>query len=461
MPDFDLLITNGQVHAPQGFVRATIGVRGEKIAALLEPSTPCSATEVVDAGGMWVFPGLIDLHAHMREPGYTHKEDFFTATQAAAAGGVTLVVDMPNVEPPTDTVERFLEKKRLAEQKCVVDWGHWVAGTRPEEIPRLAQAGATGFKIFQVKGAYPHDPRLAINDEGKLLECFAAIARTGLPCHVHPFHQRLFEHLSEEAWASGKPKNHVTFGEVYTDELVWKTAISTLLHLQKRTGVRLQVLHTHSAESLKLLKRAKADGQKVTVEIDPKYFHLTREDLERKGPRCCPGGFIVEDPERMRVIWESLSDGTIDHIGTDHAPHLVEELEKQRENAWDAAMGSPQLEHYLAVLLTDVRQGKIGLLPLIKLLTENPARHLGIYPRKGCIQVGSDADFAIVDLNREWTASSAGLYTKCGWSPYEGWRLKGKVLKTVLRGQVIMSEGRVLGQPGYGRYISGNPRPKT
>jgi dihydroorotase (multifunctional complex type) len=436
-------------------VEADVLVDGEQIAAIIRPGEEAEAAEVIDATGRAVLPGNIDLHAHTREPGYTHKEDFLSASQAGAAGGVTTMVDMPNVEPPTDTVETFEEKREVADRKSIIDWGHFVAGTRLDEIPKLAAAGATGYKVFQVSGAYPHDPRLAMNDEGALVRSMRAIAETGLPMVVHPFNQSLFEQLSEEAFAAGKPPNWYTFGEVYTTEEIWHTAVNALLNLQRLTGVRLHLVHTHSAGSLRLIRAAKERGQRVTCAIDPKYYHLTREDLQRGKGRDCPGGFITEDADRMAEIWRSLNDGTIDIIDADHAPHTLEEIAVQDTDAWHAAMGSPQYDWQYSVTLTDVSNGKLPLSRAVELFSERPAQILGIYPHKGALLPGSDADLLLVDLDREVTLTDEGLYTKVGWTPYLGWKVKGVVTLTMLRGTVICRDRQIVGEPGFGRYIAG------
>jgi len=430
-----------------------------RIVALVRRGEPAEARQEIDAAGRLVLPGIIDTHAHTREPGYTHKEDFLTASQAAAVGGITTMIDMPNVEPPTDTVERYEEKRSLADQKSIVDWGHWVAGTKVEEIPKLAAAGATGYKIFQVSGAYPHDPRLAMNDEAALLRSMRAIARTGLPLLVHPFNQSLFEELSREAFAAGKPSNWYTFGEVYTTEAIWHTAMNTLINLQQLSGVRLQVVHTHSAGSLLLIRSAKQRGQRITAAIDPKYYQLSKDDLVKLRGRACPGGFITEDPERMAEIWRSLNDGTIDSIDSDHAPHTREEIEVLDTDAWNAAMGSPQYDWHYSITLTDVHAGKLPLCRAVELLSVNPARLLGIHPQKGALLAGSDADLVLVDFDREVVLTDDGLYTKVGWTPYLGRKLKGVVTLTMLRGQVIAKDRKVVGgKPGYGQYIAGRPQ---
>ena len=455
MAEFDLCLSGGRVYVAGDFIDADLYVKGESVACLSSRGETRTSSRVVDVSGKLVLPGIIDLHAHTRDPGYTHKEDFFTVSQAAAAGGITTWIDMPNVEPPTTTAALLQEKRARAQKESLVDFGHFASGVNLDEIPGLARAGVTGYKIFQVSGAYPHDPRLALNDEGKLLARFRAIAKTGLPCVVHPFNQPLFDFFSAEAFAQGKPRNHVTFAEIYTRDVIWETAIASLLALQRASGVRLHVVHTHAAGSLRLLRQAKLKGQRVTVEIDPKYFHLGIEDLKEKGPQICPAGFVPQDEQRMAEIWNSLRDGTIDNIGSDHAPHTSEEIEKQRVDAWSAAMGSPQYDHYLSVFLNDVHQGKLTLPNLVRCLSENPAKILGIFPRKGALLPGSDADMVVVDFEKERTLNNEELYTKVQWSPYAGWRVKGMPILTAVRGKIVAENGEVMGERGFGKYIGG------
>jgi len=448
-------ISNGRVMVKGELLDSDILIDGGKIVGIVNRDSSVEAAEVLDATGKVILPGIVDTHAHTREPGYEHKEDFLSASQAGAVGGVTTMIDMPNVEPPTDTLEEFEKKRELAAAKSIIDWGHWVAGTNPVEVRRMADAGATGFKTFQVSGAYPHDPRLALNDEGKILDSFRAMAETGLPSLVHPFNQSLFEKLSEEAFAAGKPANHVTFGEVYTTEEIWHTAVNTLINLQRLTGVRLHVVHTHSAGSLRLIREAKEKGQKVTASVDPKYYHLTEADLAKLKGRACPGGFITSDPARMAEIWRSLNDGTIDMIDADHAPHTLEEIEVLEYDAWNAAMGSPQYDWMYSITLTDVSEGKLTLARAVELMSEAPARFDGCYPQKGVLLPGSDADLLFVDLDREVTLTDEGLYTKVGWTPYRDWKVRGVVEMTMLRGTVIAKDRKVIGKPGNGRYIAG------
>lgn len=454
----DVRIRGGVVHTPAGPVEADVLVEGERIVGLVDPQSEIPAASEIDATGKHVLPGLVDLHAHTRVPGYEYKEDYYTSSQAAAVGGITTYTDMPNVEPPTDTVELFEEKRAIAEEDCIVDFGHLVSPTKPDQIARLADAGATGFKIFQVSGGYPHDPRLALGESEKMFAAFQEIAKTGLHTSIHPYNQPLMDLLSEQALAAGKPRNIDTFAPIYVADVVWRSAVAVLLELQRETGARIHVLHTHSAGSIRLLRQAKAQGQPVSAAVDLKYYHLTRQDAEEQGGRAAPGGVISEDAERMQAIWQALDDGTIDMIDSDHAPHTLEDLERFEADPWTGPFGSPQYEYMLSVTLTDVSEGRFSLDTAIRLLCENPARLIGVYPRKGAIQVGSDADLVIVDLDAETVASDEATYTKCGWTPYRGRRLKGVPVLTMLRGAVIAKDGKVVGERGFGKYIEGVPQ---
>jgi len=457
MPRYSLRIEGGSVYQAGRLVPADVLVDGEEIVGIVRPGEPGEAVETVDATGKAVLPGMLDTHCHTRDPGYTHKEDFHTASRAAAVGGVTTIVDMPNVEPPTTTVELFEAKRADAGTKSVVDFGHWAAGTDIDQIPLLAEAGVVGYKIFQVKGAYPHDPRLAISEDGDMLRAFRAIEETGLTCIVHPFNQSLFDELSDEARKAGEPMNWRTFSDIYTREPVWHTAVGRLLALQDISKVRMHLAHTHSAGSIELLRRAKELGQTVSAEIDPKYYSLTMDDLERLHGLACPAGFVHEDKERMAAIYRALNDGTIDSIGSDHAPHTREEIAVQEDDAWVACAGSPQLDWIYSLVLTDVHAGNLSLRRAVELLAESPARTIGVWPRKGVIAPGADADLVLADLAREVTITDEDLETRSGWSPYVGRTVTGVVTDTYVRGTLVAHEREVLAPAGTGRYIGSHP----
>lgn len=451
-------ISGGVIQTSQGSVEADVLVADDRISALLSRDDKTSADNEIDASGKWVLPGLIDMHAHTRVPGYESKEDYLTASQAAANGGYTTFVDMPNVEPPTTTVDLMKEKREIAAEQSIIDWGHFVGPTQLDQIEAFAEAGASGFKIFQVTGGYPHDPRLAIDDPAKMYATFNAIADTGLLCVVHPFTQTLFEYLYHQELEKGRPADIHTFSDVYTRDVVWRTAVAILVELQRETGVRLQTVHTHAHGSLRLLRRAKEDGLAVSVAVDPKYIHLRDQDLDEQGARAIPGGAVTTNSERMEEVWRSFEDGTIDVVDSDHAPHTLEDLKSMDEDPLMGAFGAPHYDHLLSLMLTDVKKGKLRLERLVGSLTENPARLLGLYPEKGAVQPGSLADIVIVDPDKEVVPSDDQMYSKSAWTPYVGWELVGAPILTMLRGKVIARDGDVIGEPGYGEFIGNSPQ---
>jgi dihydroorotase len=458
MADADLRLHNGTLLTPAGAVVADLLIRGERISAIVEPADPTVSASTIDVTGLHILPGVVDLHAHTRVPGYEYKEDYLTCSQAAAVGGVTTIIDMPNVEPPTDDVRTFEEKREIAAGHCIVDWGHLVSPVKTEQIPLLAAAGATGFKVFQVSGGYPHDPRLALGEPEKMFVALDAVAKTGLHCSVHPFSQPIMDLLTERALAAGRPRDMRTFADVYTADIVWRTGAVVLLELQRETNARLHLLHTHAAGSLRAIRRAKKAGQAVTCAVDPKYYHLTDLDLDQQGGRAIPGGSVTRDAERMAEIWRSLQDGTLDMIDSDHAPHTIADLKTFEDDPWTGPFGSPQYEYILSVVLTDAAEGRFSLDHAVRLMSENPARLIGRFPQKGALQVGSDADIVVVDIDREVVPSDEETYTKVRWTPYRGRRLKGAPLLTIRRGEIIARDRMVTARPGSGRYLEGVPQ---
>jgi dihydroorotase len=448
---FDLVIEDARVFVGGNLVEANIGIDNGAIATLSKDRL--EGSKRVRFPGKVILPGIVDSHAHVRDPGFTYKEDFETASRAAAAGGVTMFVDMPNVEPPTNSLKTFEEKKRIAKSKSIVDFNHLVFPT-PSEIPKIAEAGAAGFKIFMVRGAYPHDPRLCIEDHGVLYRTFIAIRQTGLPCFVHPSNMPLFEAFYEEH-RKKEPKDApwISFGKAYIEEEIYGTGVSTLVMLAKRTGVRLHLVHTHSEMSIGIIKEAKMAGyHNITAQVDPKYFIASASELRRLGPLVLPGGLLPR--HRVETIWNALRTGVIDVLATDHAPHTSDEVKSMFDkDPWKAPFGCPQLEHYLSVFLNEVNKGTITLAQLVQVASSKPSELLGIYPKKGAIMVGSDADLVVVDMKKERTLTSEHVYTKVGWTPYEGRKVKGVPVTTIRRGEIIMEDGEVTGKPGSGIFI--------
>jgi dihydroorotase (multifunctional complex type) len=457
MAEADIVVTDGNVWTPGGFVPgAQIVIAGEKITEVRSAGDPiATARERIDASGKVVIPGLIDTHSHHRDPGFTHKEDITTASRAAAAGGVTLTIGMPNVDPPTTTVERFSKLIDDYSARSVVDFNHNPSPTDVTQVPGLADLGCLGFKIFMVVDAqrtYPHMPGLGVHDHGQLIKILAAVKDTGRPLMVHPNDQEILGLLEEAQVGTGDlaPEGYAKAEWKY-DGIVWSSAVAFLIELQRSVGGHVHVLHMMSDRSVDLIRKAKADGLGVTAEVNAFALFLSDwDEVAHLGPyalgRCLK-------PEWRAALWDGIADGTIDVLGTDHAPHTSPEKERGWENMWAAPTGTPQLQHYLLKLLDAASKGRITLEDVVRITSERPAKLFGIFPRKGAIQPGSDADFVVVNLDREFTIRREDVYSKCGWTPYDGVTVQGHIDLTMCRGRVVSRDGKVVSDPGWGELI--------
>ncbi len=453
MDRYDIAIRGGTLVTATGRVRADLGISGERIAAIVEPGALLDAERTIEASGKHLLPGAVDVHSHHREPGFTHKEDIVTATSACAAGGVTTSFAMPNVQPPANTVERLDAMIDLYEQKAIVDWNINAAGTVVDEIPGLATRGIAAFKVFMVVDTgrdYPHMPGIGVHDHGKLLEIFEAIEPTGLPLMVHPHDQALMTHIEEGFWKRGE-RDALAYAKAYAahDGIVWDTAVALLLRLQRATGTRLHLLHTQTEGVVEQLRVAKAAGQQVTAELNPWAVFLGNDwpTIERLGSYAL--SYYVPE-KNTEPLWRALADGTIDIISTDHAPHTREEKEPGWTDGWKAHTGTPSTQFYVPLLLDAAAAGRISLERVVELIATAPARIFGL-TRKGRLDVGCDADIAVVDLDAELEIRDEIVLSKIGWTPYAGRRVRGVVETTLVRGRVVYEDGAVVGQPGWGR----------
>jgi dihydroorotase len=449
----DIAIRGGTLVSATGRVKADLGITGERITAIVEPGGTIDAERTIDATGKHVLPGAIDVHSHHREPGFTHKEDIVTATSQCAAGGVTTSFAMPNVQPPPNTVERLDAMIELYEQRSIVDWNINAAGTVVEEIPGLATRGIAALKVFMVVDTgrdYPHMPGIGVHDHGKLLEIFEAVKPTGLPLMVHPHDQGLMTHIEEGFWKRGE-RDAIAYAKAYAahDGIIWDTAAAILLRLQRATETPLHLLHTQTEGVVEQLRAAKLRGQNVTAELNPWAVFLGNDwpTIERLGSYAL--SYYVPE-KNTEPLWAGLNDGTIDIVSTDHAPHTREEKEPGWTDGWKAHTGTPSTQFYVPLMLDASAAGRIPLERVVDVIATAPARIFGL-GRKGRLEVGCDADIAIVDLDAEFEIRDEIVLSKVGWTPYAGRRVKGVIETTLVRGSVVYEDGAVTGKPGWGR----------
>lgn len=453
MTRYDTAIIGGTVITATGRTLADLAISGERIAAIVAPGTPLDAVRTIDAAGKHVIPGAIDVHSHHREPGFTHKEDIVSATSACAAGGVTTSFAMPNVQPPPNTVERLDAMLQLYEQRAIVDWNINAAGTNPGELAGLASRGIAALKVFMVVDTgrdYPHMPGIGVHDHGKLLEIFETIEGLGIPLMVHPHDQALMTYIEEAFWKRGE-RDARAYARAYAsyDGLVWDTAVALLLRLQRATGTPLHLLHTQTTGVIDQLRAAKAAGQRVTAEVNPWAVFLGNDwpTIERLGSYAL--SYYVPETN-TEPLWHALADGTVDMMATDHAPHTREEKEPGWTDGWKAHTGTPSTQFYVPLLLDAALGGRLSLERAVELLSTAPARVFGL-ARKGRLEVGCDADVAVIDLAAEFEITDEMVLSKIGWTPYAGRRTHGVVETTLVRGQVVYEHGAVVGRPGWGR----------
>lgn len=458
----DTLIKDGLVITPAGRARMSVGIRDGVIAGLFEPGSAPAAAEVIDARGLAVLPGVIDMHSHHRQgslPGFEYKDTIHTATMQCAAGGVTTSVGMPNVNPPPNTMELLERQFALYRSDAMVDWNFNPAPTDLKEIPAMAKTGIAAFKIFMVVDtgrSYPHMPGIGVHDHGKLLEIMQACAEVDLPLMVHPHDQALMDVIERKFWARGE-RDALAYAKAYAahDGVIWETAIGTLLRLQRAAGCHLHILHTQTAGSVDLIRKAKAAGQRVTCEINPWALFLGCDwsAIQRLGSYAL--SYWVPE-KNLPDLWQGLNDGTIDIVATDHAPHTREEKEIGWKDGWKAHTGTPSTQFYLSMFLTAALEGKISLERVVEACCNAPARLFRL-SRKGDLRTGLDADLVLVDLEKTYEVRDADVLSLVGWSPYAGRTLKGKPVRTLVRGRTVYLDGKVVGRKGDGRHAVAAP----
>ncbi|MGQ0668523.1 MAG: allantoinase AllB [Actinomycetota bacterium] len=442
----DLSIVGGTIVTPDYSFEGTILVRDGKIHSVSSSTTPQHDTEVINAGGLHVLPGIIDTHVHFREPGLTHKEDFTSGSTAAVMGGVTTVADMPNTIPPTSTVEAYWEKRAIGEEKSYVDFSIIAVILQDSigEVLGLAEAGIGGYKIFMgptVGGLLPPD-------DGAMLEALELVATTGKRCAFHAESHEIIHHLQERLQREGRkdPLAHVDARPVVSSlEAVGRAGL-----FAKHTGAKIHIMHQSSNAVCDLVRQLRAEGVDVTVETAPHYLLFCAEDMERLGVVL-----KINDPIRYRRdsdrLWDELKSGTINMIATDHSPHLPEE--KFKDDIWEAIPGFPGVETSVRLMLTEVNKGRMTINEYVRFASENPARVWGLYANKGSLLPGTDADFTIVDMKRKGTIRAEDLHSKGKYTPYEGMKTAGLPVCTIVRGNVQMQDGDLVGKP-IGQYVS-------
>jgi dihydroorotase len=451
MKEVDLVIRGAQVVSPDRIFEAAVAIAGERIVAVGHDDTMPSAREEMRADGLHLLPGAIDSHVHFRDPGYPNKETWKTGSAAAALGGVTTVFEMPNTNPPTGTVEALRLKQKAAESSYV-DFGiHGLLGDDTvERLEELLEAGVTSFKAF-VGNTFGNLPAPT---DGALLEGFEKLAPLGIRTVVHAENSSILFRRQKKMQAAGRidAMAHLAARPAVAEI----EAIGRVLTLAEWTGARVHIAHHSAADSLYLLRAARARGVDVTAETCPQYLLLNTDHMRTLGGvmRLNPP---IREPRHNQPLWDALMDGTLDMIATDHAPHAPEE--KTRESIWDCDCGFPGVETQMPLMLTEVNRGRASLMDYVRWSSVNPAKAWGLYGTKGVIAPGAHADIAFVDMNRAGVLSQNKLQSISKISPWNGRAVRGYPLHTLLRGRFVMRDGRLVAEAaGWGRSVKGVQR---
>ncbi len=446
---FDIVIQGGTIVTESTQYRADIGVRNGVIALLREDDARqrVNVATVIDASGKYVLPGAIDCHVHFRQPGYEHKEDWSSGTIAAAFGGVTTVFEMPNTDPPTDSADRLHNKRELAQKLAYVDFGLYglITDTSYRNIDSLYEAGAAGFKCYLSNST---SARISMISDGTLLEAFENVARLGARCVIHAENGSIIEARTRNLMAQGRTD---ALAHAESRPMVSEVeAVTRAIVLAEATGAAIHIAHESTAAGLDVICAAKARGVDVTLETCPQYLLLGAHDLERLGgiARCNPP--LRQSADRRR-LWDGIRRGDIDILATDHAPHTA--AEKLDANIWHCHCGMPGVETAMSLMLTQVARGELSISDYVRLASTGPAKLWGLYPRKGAIQIGSDADIVIVDPDARMQIDQQRLHSKSRVSAWHGWSVQGMPVCTLVRGRIVMRDGELVGEAGWGRYV--------
>lgn len=436
---FDLLIRGGSVVTAASIERKSLGILGGRIAARLDPGEPAEAVATIDASGQLVLPGLVDAHVHFREPGLVHKEGFASGSRAAAAGGVTTVMVMPTDKPMTTTPELFAAKRELASGVCHVDYALQTGlGPDTRHVRALAESGAISFEIFMADLG----PPLVVERTSDLLACLAAVRDVGGIAGLTPGDDSVVQPLAAAAQAAdptdrlgfirSRPPVAEAVGVARASVAVWDL------------GVRAHIRQMSCAMSIAVLRALRSET--LSAEVTPHNLLLEEQELLRQGPVA-----KVVPPLRLRLDLEAarvgLVEGTIDIVATDHAPHLPDEKKTGESDIWQAPGGFPGVQTFLPLMLRLVGEGVLTYPQLVRACCEAPARLFGLYPRKGTLQLGADADVVIVDPNRPFEIRNEAQESKARLTPFHQWTAPATHTLALLRGHIIMRNGRPEGPP--------------
>lgn len=446
---YDMVITGGMVVLEDGVARKNIGIVNGKFAEIFE-GTDWEAGQTLDAGGCYVMPGAIDTHTHFFEPGAEYREDFAHGSRAAASGGYTCILEMPNSSPAVRDRETFLLKQGIAGRGAVVDYALWAGATADngDHLEELKELGCVAYKAFTLD-AGPTFPYLNTEMQMEAMQKIAGLGRVfGFHAEDPVIVSQLTKRYGSQPWTLELHEQ----ARPYYAELA---AINQIILFSRETGCPVHICHLSIPEGARLIAEAKRNGVDITAESCAHYFLLNLENAAKYDTYA-----LIQPPirsrERMEQMWEYLFDGTIDYLGTDHAPYPAGDKEPEDGDKWKVMGGAPSIDVAFP-LMFDEAVHKRGMSPVqfAGLSATNAAKRFGLYPQKGSIRPGSDADVVILNPDLCWQIDRSKSFskTKSTSFPYQGRYVTGKVMATIVRGTVVFAQDRIWVESGYGNLI--------
>ena len=452
--DRTVVVHGGTVVMPSGPVQADIVIRGELLAGLTTDANGIEADERIDASGKIVVPGGIDAHTHFKEPDPKLVEGFEYGSRGGVAGGVTTAIEMPQASPAASTGAHIRDKRKLVEERSLIDIAFWggVIGQPQEQIQEMIDEGIVALKAF-MPASSPGFPRA---NDVVLLDTFRMLAdRDDIPFGIHCENDDMLTANIARLQEAGRndPLAHAES----RPPLVEVEAIHRALFFAELTGARIYICHLAAADGFKLVKEARQRGVRVQAETCPQYLALDHSDLEKHGPfaRCAPA---FRDRAEVERIWEYIYDGTCDVISSDHCGYTFESKQAGLDDIWKAPLGCSGIQTMFPAMLDEmVNKRGLSLERFAELSATNPAKVFGLYPQKGVIQVGSDADLVLYDPDRSWEVRGEDMLHRNKWTPFEGKTVGTSVMRTILRGKTVFdasAENPVTGSAGDGKFLA-------
>jgi allantoinase len=439
-----VLIMNGKILHADHLVPTDIMVENGRIESVGNPRRS-GVDKQIDAKGRLILPGLVDAHAHLHDPAFTNREDFTSGTQAAACGGVTTVIEMV-LSTPVDTPQRVRTKIQDGKKRSLIDFSLHAGMMNLKNLHNIgpiAKIGVRSFKTFTCKPYYA--------DDHTLMSLMRETSMQGSLLNVHAEDEQTANENFAQLMADGRkdPMAHTEWKPNVAEE----RAVEKVVQFAKAIKARVHISHMSTKEGTAIVRAGKRHRVQVTAETCPHYLTFTRDDMRRQGPylKMNPS---LKDRRDVRALWKGLSDGSIDIVTSEHAPGTRSEKEVGWTDIWKAWGGVPAIETMLPVLLSEgINKRRISLSTLQRVCCENPAKIFGMYPKKGVIRKGADADLVIVDLKVKRKVRAEDLHYRVGWTPYEGWTLKGWPTMTMRRGEILYQDEQVVGRPGSAEFL--------